>query len=151
MFGIFRRDDHTPGEQSPPPAAPGTLAFARQIGADSGSGQVPVHKAFTDPDVGGRVDDLGRHELVKVGQLDAVRTPESWYADRPLYGGVRTAGAVREYIEEPGNTGGHVVLTGRVPYVITDPITVREEAPAEPSHRVAPPAVPDVCRRVAAL
>lgn len=144
---LFKRRRAAAAVEQPAPVDPATQAGAAQLGRDSGLGMVPAHLAFTDPNGGGRVDMLGQQVVEGFATLDGSRTPESWYADRPLTGGVRTAPAFGEYIEEPGNTGGYGVITGRVPFELGPLVTITAEQETPETEFRVPPR-PDVCSRV---
>lgn len=146
-MGLFRRSARQarPTDVLPAHVDPATQVGAAQLGRDAGPGMVARHNAFTDPDAGGRVALVHEYEVDGGAVLDAVRIPESWYADRPLYGGVAAFPHFSEFVAEPGNTGGHQVITGRLPFVIGD-VQVQAESLAETSYREPPR--PDVCRAV---
>ena len=145
-MSLFRRSARKarPTDVLPAAVDPATQVGAAQLGRDSGPGRVALHPAFPDPDAGRRA----ALELFTVdggGTLDAIRTPESWYADRPMRGGAVSFPHFGQFIAEPGNTGGHTVITGRMPFVITDVQVEREPMP-QPSFRQVP--VPEVCRTI---
>lgn len=146
-MGLFRRSARSarPTDVMPAPVDPATQVGAAQLGRDAGPGMVARHNAFTDPDAGGR-QSVDRFVVDGGAVLDGSRIPESWYADRPLYGGARSFPHFGEFIADPGNTGGHQVITGRVPFVIGD-VQVIAEQPSAPSSFREPPR-PDVCRTV---
>lgn len=100
-----------PAKPAPPAVDPLTLAGAHALGRDGGSGMTATPVDYTD--AGGRVDMLGGFVVAPTAVPVADLTPASLYADRPLYGGVRSAPATREYVPDPGMTGGHEVITGR--------------------------------------
>lgn len=135
-----RRTDHLPL-----PVDPDTLAGAYQLGLDGGSGMVPRHRAWTEPDMGGRVE-LHPHVVQSVPVLDSTRIPESWYQDRPLFGGYRAAPHFREFLDEPGMTGGYTIMAGRVPFIIGEPELMPAESNGGTSFREPP--TPEVCRSV---
>lgn len=145
-MSLFRRSARKarPTDVLPAAVDPATQVGAVQLGRDSGPGRVAPHNAFTDPDQGQRAK-LGLFAVDGGGTLDAIRTAESWYADRPLTGGAVSYPHFAEFIAEPGNTGGHTVITGRTPFVITDVEVQREDVPSA-SFRAVP--VPEVCRTV---
>lgn len=138
-MGLFRRSARQarPTDVLPAPVDPATQVGRAQLGRDAGPGMVAPHNEFTGPDQGGRAV-LGRFVVDGGGTLDAIRTPESWYADRPLTGGAVAFPHFGEYVAEPGNTGGHQVITGRLPFVITEVEVVREYASGPPSLRQVP-------------
>lgn len=145
-MGLFRSARRArPTDVLPAPVDPATQVGAAQLGRDAGPGQVALHNVFTDPDSGGRRDFFPHVVAGAAVQLDAFRIAESLYADRVLVGGVRTAPHFGEFVEEPGNTGGHQVITGRLPFVIGD-VEVQVDAPGTTSYREPPR--PDVCRTV---
>jgi hypothetical protein len=144
MRDLFRRRQQAAGDpQQPAAVSTATLAGAVAIGEDGGSGMVARHRAFTDPDIGRRVPMLAG-AVESVGQTDVPRTPDSYYTDRQLRGGVTAFPHFAEFVQEPGNTGGHTVITGRVPFVIAEPVLVEDEPQA--SYREVP--TPVLCRRV---
>lgn len=145
-MGLFRSAKRArPTDVLPAHVDPDTQVGAAQLGRDAGPGQVARHNAFTDPDAGGRADLFPHVVAGDAVQLDAFRIAESLYADRVLLGGVRTSPHFGEFLDEPGMTGGHQVITGRVPFVITD-VQVYAETTPETSYREPPR--PDVCRTV---
>lgn len=145
-MGLFARSARRarPTDVLPAPVDPATQVGAAQLGRDAGPGTVAEHNVFTDPDQGGRAV-LDTRAVYSAGQLDASRIPESWYADRPLFGGAVSFPHFGEFIEDPGNTGGHAVITGRLPFVIGEVEVIRETA-TDTEYREPPR--PDVCRAV---
>jgi hypothetical protein len=111
---LFRTRGAPPAHQEAPPPLPvDILAGAAQVGLTSGSGHVPAALAFSNPDAGGRVDDIGHHQLIDAYQPMVHRTPNSLFADRPVYGGAAYHAHLDQFRPDPPMTGGHVVVTGR--------------------------------------
>jgi hypothetical protein len=126
-------------DQQPPDIDTDTLAGAYQRGLDGGSGMTDPSTAVDWTDAGGRVDVAQPFVVPGTAQPPVILPPVSMLADRALFGGVRTAPATREYVPEPGNTGGYVVISGR-PNVQLGSITVVQDAPL-PTSRTVPPQV----------
>jgi hypothetical protein len=124
------------------------LASRHAVGADAGSGQVAADAPIrhTDPDAGGRADDLGRHEVLTSPQGGADLAPIVGPTTRTMLGGVRTAGHSELLRDAPPFMGGHVQLAGRgVGQVVIEVgaanpgVTVSPDpAPQLPSLRVPP-------------
>jgi hypothetical protein len=142
---LFKRHSAA-AEQRPAPVDPATHAGSVQLGGDVGSGQVPTHLAFTDADAGGRVPMIGTGLLVTNAELDAIRIPESWYADRPQYGGIRAFPHFDQFRDEPGNSGGYGVIVGRTRVELHDAVIMADPQTPQTMFRETPAS--DYCRRV---
>jgi hypothetical protein len=142
MFGLSRG---TPAGGALVPVqledAPGTLHTEHAHGRDSGSGRVPTGAPIqTDPDSGGRTDDLGHHPILTgpQGASDLYRIPGQ--VTRELFGGVRVAHHSRLLHEAPAFDGRHVELAHRQAIVVLAPHESMspEAGPTLPSLRVPP-------------
>lgn len=136
MLGkLFRPRGAPPArQQTPPEVAEGVtidvLAGARAVGLDGGTGMVPWSAVLGNPNDGGRLDELGHFQVAPAGQVEQHRLEDSYYADRPLFGGFRSAPHLGQFREEPALTGGYSVVTGRV-QVELGTISFTSEAPTE--------------------
>ena len=127
------------------PDAPGTLATNHEHGLDAGSGMVPAGTPFTtDPNQGGRVDDLGLHVVVTNPQGVTDLAPIRGVDTRPMVGGLRTAHHTGLLHDPVPYDGRHVELVNRVSVVVLAPHEQMMPAPADtlPSLRVPQPSDP---------
>lgn len=148
-MGLFRRRRRTAAPaELPAPLPTNTLQGAAQLGGMSGSGAVePWHALqLSYANQQSIREDVGHHQLV----ADVPQLPDlpaaSLYADRPLFGGVRTAPQLDSYRDEV-MIGGHTVMANRPPLVMVEADTMAPQTWATPTEwRDAPPVV-DLCRR----
>lgn len=100
---------------------------------------------LSDPDSGGRVDDLGGHEVVTTPNSARDLAPmREGTVTRTMRGGLRTAHHPGLLVEAPAYGGGHVELVNRRSVVILAPHEGPElpGLPVIPSMRVPPQSDP---------
>lgn len=135
-------------DERPAPLPTNTLAGAAQLGGDGGSGRTEPWAALQPEyrNAQAITELVGGHELIADVPALIDLPPDSTYADRPMRGGVRTAPAFGQYLEERA-TGGHVVMANRPPLALVEHDTMDATHDAGPTAWRDAPAVFDLCRR----
>ncbi len=139
----------TPVDERPVPLPTGdSLAARAQAGLDGGSGMVPPWRQLTNGYGGenGITEFVGHQPLDTDYQAMPDLPPDSLYADRAMYGGVRAS--VEQYgYQDEHFTGGHVVLTNRPPLVLVVSDQMAPQTWVAPTEWRDAPSVIDLCRR----
>lgn len=119
----------------------GSLTGNRAAALEGFSGMVPAGQDFTtDPDSGGRTDELGGQQVATHPQAGSDLAPLFAVEDRPMLGGLRIAPHSELMRDAPAFDGSRTELRNRVSVMV---LTPSEVIPADvedvlPSLRVPP-------------
>lgn len=146
---IPRQPYRSASRHTEPPNVPtATASGGAARGGLAGSGSVATVNQLAPYDGGANLVPSGSHVLGQGTPFLLDLPPDSLYQSRPLYGGVRTLSAFREYIADAPFTGGFVELTGRPALAPMFGETMPAQSYGTPaSWRDAPPVL-SLCRKV---